>query len=149
MSILALAAGAALGAAANRYAGWHKGNRYVPAVILWGVLYLAFGIEATVFALAFLFWRTIGWHKSIDMGRNEGTLLRDFATMLGITVLPLLTAAVMYPTPWLTGLAFVPAATYAAVMWGLPWRPGVPHIAVAESVTGALLGIGAVAVITA
>jgi hypothetical protein len=149
MSILAFAGGALLGAAANRYAGWEKGNRYLPAVILWLALYAVWGFEATVFGLAFLFWRSIGWYESIDMGRNEGTLLGDFAKMVGITLLPLATVAVMYPTPWLIGLAFAPAVAYAAVMWGLPWRPEFRHIAVAEIVTGALIGVGAVAVVTA
>lgn len=146
MPILALIFGAILGAAANRYAGWERGNRYVPAAILWVVLYVTIGLEATVFALAFLFWRTIGWYKSIDMGRNEGTLLGDFAKMIGITLLPAATIWVMYPSPYILGFVLVPAVVYAAVMWLVPWEPKYKHIALAESITGAFLGVGAVAV---
>lgn len=149
MDILAVLAGGLIGGAANRFAGWEHGNRYVPAVVLWVLLCLGFGLQATVFALAFLFWRTIGWHKSIDMGRNEGSFLRDFATMFGITLLPVASIALMYPTWWLAAFAFIPSLSYAAAMWLLPWRPEFRHIAVAEWVTGGLLGMGAVAVVVA
>lgn len=146
MEVLAILAGALVGAASNRYAGWEHGNRYVPAVIIWVLLYLGFGFEATVFGLAFLFWRSIGWYTAIDMGRNEGSFLRDFAVMIGITLLPVASIAVIYPTPWVAVFALIPALVYAAVMRLLPWEPKYKHIATAEIITGALLGAAAVAV---
>lgn len=147
--MLAIITGAILGGLGNRYAGWDQGNRYLPAAGFWILLYMCYGFEATVFALAYLFWRSIGWYQSIDMGRNEGTWLRDAATMVLITFLPALTVMTMYPKPWLFAwLLAVPVLAYTAVMRGLPWEPKYKHIAVAEILSGALLGATAVFVVS-
>jgi hypothetical protein len=140
MEVLAILAGALVGAASNRYAGWEHGNRYLPAVIIALLLGLNFGLEAAFFGFVFLLWRSIGWHKSIDMGRNEHSFVRDFATLWGITFLPLASAAVFFPTWNLVWVSLIPPLVYTAVMRGLPWRPEFKHIATAEIITGALVG---------
>jgi len=145
--MLDLIAGAIVGGLSNRFAGWEKGNRYLPAALIWLLLFVFYGLEATVYGLAFLLWRTIGWYDSIDMGRNDGSFTRDFGVLTLISVLPAATIAILYPTWWIVVLGLIPPVTYAATMWGLPWNTKIRHIAVAESVTGALLGAGAVAII--
>lgn len=147
--MLEVLAGAIVGAVGNRYAGMEKGNRYLPAAVFWGLLCVFYGIEATVFGLAYLFWRTIGWHDSIDMGRNEGTFWRDFGTLMGISALPALTIMVMYPDALLLlWLVLAPPLCYTAAMRGLPWNPKYKHIAVAEILSGAVLGATAVLVVS-
>jgi hypothetical protein len=149
MDLSLIALGALAGGIANRYAGWEHGDRYVPAAFLTVALLLAFGFKASLLGILFLLWRSVGWHKSIDIGRNEGSATRDFVTLIAISILPAVAAALVFGTLVALWLAVIPSLVYTAVMWGLPWHPKFRHIAVAEWITGAALGAVSVVIVTA
>lgn len=134
---------ALIGAGLNRYAGMETGNRYAPcALAALGVWLLGGSVAlALAWGLSLLAWRSVGWYKSIDMGRNEHSLLRDIGALSLISSLPFAPLAFFLAAP---GLPFATAVAvvvpYIAVMRGLPWRPEFKHIAVAEILSGAALG---------
>ena len=129
------------GAAVNRYAGWDSGDRYISSLAIAGLCWPILGVDALYLAAAFLVWRSIGWYKSLDMGKDAGGFLRDFSVMTIIGIAPAAVLAVAFNDPYVTGIVLLPPVVYTAVMRGLPNKPNVPHIAVAEILTGGLLGV--------
>lgn len=142
--MLELVAYAAVGAIGNRYAGMAKGNRYTPALFFAALLFLLHGPIGLLPALGFLAWRAVGWSNSIDMGRNDGSVAEDFATMWAISLIPALALYVVSESLWLAiTVPLAIAASYAAAMWLVPWQAKFQHIAIAEVLAGAVLGAAA------
>jgi hypothetical protein len=136
-------------AAANRYAGMEKGNRYVgPAIFALAGYPLTGSIEgataAVVLSLSYLLWRSWGWQGSMDMGKDEGKFSSEFITFSLICCLLSLPATILFGNFmfFLIIQLFVPG-TYALVMRKLPNKPGIRHIAVAETLSGVVIGLGA------
>ena len=123
------------GAAVNRYAGWENGDRYISTLAIAGLCWPILGVDALYLAAAFL-----GWYKSLDMGKDAGGFIRDFSVMTGIGIAPAAVLAVAFGDIYIMGIVLVPPLAYTAVMRGLPNKPSVPHIAIAEILTGGLFG---------
>ena len=130
-----------LTALANMWAGWEKGDRYSAAGAIF-LGFLGFGVvPAGIAALTWLAWRTTGWFKSLDMGRNEGSVLRDFAVMAAIAAVPSGLAALLLGS--YMPLSFILAAPvcYGIAMWALPWKPEYQHVKVGEALSGVAYGL--------
>jgi len=137
-----------LGGLANRLCGmerWAPGrNVYWVAL---GVLALAVWLQpaaAIPLFLTVLAYRLPGWFGSIDMGRNEDTVLRDFGVMFlrGLCAVPVF----FFCGPTLVWLV-VPAALMAAlayllVVWRVWDRVKDPYV-YAEFAAGASIGFWA------
>jgi dolichyl-phosphate-mannose--protein O-mannosyl transferase len=130
-----------VGAIGNRYAGWKNGDRYIPTAAMAFLLGLFYGIPAVSIAAGFLVWRSIGWQDTLDMGRDAGSFIGDSLLFYFIAY-----AFGIIPTLVYHDLRFIPATAtavtliYAASFWLLPYRKGIPHVAIAEVLSGAALG---------
>lgn len=105
--MLTVALCAVIGAVLNRFSGyenikWLPGrNVYYALVVILALAWAVFGpLWAFLITLSAGLYRAPGWYNSIDMGKNEGTLLGDFAVM------------------YLRGLFFAPIFVVAAIFFG-------------------------------
>lgn len=144
LSVIALMIITAL---ANMWIGWEKGDRYTGSLAVALAGFAFFGWVGSLIGLALLLWRFVGWHKALDMGRNEGTVLRDTLVMSAIALVPAITLAVGLQS-WLPiTLVVTMPACYGFAMWAFPWKPNIDHIKIAEGTSGAVFALtGALAI---
>lgn len=131
---------------------WFPGrNIYAVSLILfaigWATLGLGWGVALFLSALAY---RLPGWWDSIDMGMNEGTVLKDFGVMWfrGTYMSPVYIYAAMFTdvsdglaAAALVGSAFVASAAYLADIRGRHLHR-LPVGLLSELGAGAALGLG-------
>lgn len=111
---------ALLGAVLNRFSGytnitWLPG-RNIYWAILAATLIAGFAVDwvfALWLGLSVALYRLPGWYKSIDMGKNEGTLLIDAMTMYLRT---LYMAPVFIYGSWVMGVWYAPLALVVAAL---------------------------------
>ena len=129
-----------LGALANAWAGYEKGDRYTGGLgmALAGLAATGEWTVALALGLGFIGWRLVGWQGALDMGRNEGSKVRDVLVMFGISLIPAVILCLGAGS--LGGLVLAPLITlcYYGAMWWLPWEPKYSHIKVAELASGAM-----------
>lgn len=135
--------------AINRFAGMEKGDRYIGALLfsvafsllMWDFLKWT---PVDTLCLSFIAWRSIGWYKSMDMGKDGNTTLRDYALFTLIAAALALPVGIFHQrwevTAWL--LTSVPL-TYLLCMRLIPNNPKHRHIAMAEIYSGLMIGFAA------
>lgn len=137
-----------LWAVTNRLAGTEKQKHWLYIGPIAMCVFVAFagtinqGLCALTATLSYFLWRTFGWYDSIDMGKDEGTMYRDYAVFSLITLLLALPPAWAGESAWWFVITFfgIPL-TYFIVMRIKPNYPGFRHIAKAEYVSGGLIGL--------
>lgn len=112
-------------------------------LIAWG-LYGEWYVGLAMAVAAFL-GAILGWWQSLDLGRVEGTWLKDFAmhTLRGV-----LWTAPMGAAAWLGAGNPVPlliAGALCGVAYEIGWRFKARQTEIAEAVFGAVVGLGMVA----
>lgn len=129
-------------AAINMYIGWEKGSRLYGTLVLAVLtgLLTSSALIGGLLGLSFYIYRSIGWHGTLDMGRNEGRFIDDFFKMSLISAVAGIGFSLVLgnPTPMLYTL--MAPLSYTVAMWAFPWKPNVPHIKIAEGLSGASLG---------
>lgn len=138
----------------NRYAGMESGNRYVGALLFGAVMTVLLPFEqiGTIWtlSLSYIVWRSMGWHKSIDMGRDAQSLPRDYL-IFSLILLVLLVPVWIVTRSWqyvaIVGIG-APMGYVFAMRVLLPEKQHMKRIAIGEILAGAAIGYGAYSVLT-
>lgn len=144
---------AVIGAILNRFSGftnvsWLPGrNVYYSLLALLVLSTIAFGpIWGFLITLSAGCYRLPGWYDSIDMGRNEGSLIQDFAVMFvrGLFFFPVFMIAwlflpVQHSFAYLVSASLIATFAYVAGNYALRGKVKDPFVYI-ELIAGAAFG---------
>ncbi|WP_299198330.1 MULTISPECIES: hypothetical protein [Pseudomonadota] len=143
-AILVVAVITALG---NKWSGWEDGDRYSGSFLIGFFSWCFLGLPGISLGVAMLGWRLVGWQKSLDMGRNENSFIRDFVVMGMISAVPAIIIGLATQSWLAASLMLTMPICYTIAMWALPWKPQYRHITVAELLAGLTFGATGAAII--